>query len=763
MRHFLILLIIFITTSVLAQSAIAPLGEGTNDNPYQIASLGNLYWITADDDVVSTPNQAERWSSHYIQTADINAVETVNWFDGEGWSPIGFSDYPEPTHFSGTYNGQGNTINGLFINRPDSSRNGFFGSIQGASIENLGVIEADITGYSSNGGIVGLMTDSLVDNCYSSGNIAGESYSGGLAGFSQNSEIINSYSTADIQNNDLHAGGLVGFLYHTTVNNCYSTGNVNGGAIIGGLAGENFCSVIDNSYSTGNVDGEGCAGGLVGFHQNSTISNSHSTGNVSSPSQLGGLVGMLSADPLITNSYYNYEQVLLNNEHLVTPGALDNDTFISWIDNDLTLVIDEHLTYDGETYLINSAGDFKKLLAFGQYPEYAFTLTGNLDFSEHPGLYIPLFFGEFDGNGYSIDNLTINLDWNDYLGLFGRVSGGVIRNLGVTNISISGRFQVGGLAGYQNDSSLYHCSATGEINGIAFVGGMVGRQSDSSIEYSYTICDVYGYYDELASAAVGGMVGSQSNSVITQSYSSGSVFGYCEYGGIGGLVGYQYNDSLISNSFSTASVFGDYSGGLVGYSHSSSIIHCFATGEGNVHGGLVGYAVTTITDIGNYWDEEISDQSYSAMGEGRTTAEMTFPYADNTYSEWDFENIWSADENYEVNSGYPYLREIPLSVEDRDEVIPKRYYLSNYPNPFNPETTISYNLQDDVEIMELKIYNVLGQAVRTLVPAAPHPNGEYSVIWDGKNDLGRPVASGIYFYRMRTPDFDGIRKMMLLK
>ena len=75
----------------------------------------------------------------------------------------------------------------------------------------------------------------------------------------------------------------------------------------------------------------------------------------------------------------------------------------------------------------------------------------------------------------------------------------------------------------------------------------------------------------------------------------------------------------------------------------------------------------------------------------------------------------------------------------------------NHPNPFNPTTTIRYDLPKDSKVV-LKIYNILGQEVRTLVNTT-ETFGRKSVVWDGKNDLGNPVSSGVYVYRIETADF----------
>lgn len=85
----------------------------------------------------------------------------------------------------------------------------------------------------------------------------------------------------------------------------------------------------------------------------------------------------------------------------------------------------------------------------------------------------------------------------------------------------------------------------------------------------------------------------------------------------------------------------------------------------------------------------------------------------------------------------------------------------NFPNPFNPETVISYQLPTSANV-ELTIFNLLGQPVRTLVQA-PQASGRYQVKWDGRNENGAAVASGLYFYRLRAGSFVETHKMMLMR
>jgi len=85
----------------------------------------------------------------------------------------------------------------------------------------------------------------------------------------------------------------------------------------------------------------------------------------------------------------------------------------------------------------------------------------------------------------------------------------------------------------------------------------------------------------------------------------------------------------------------------------------------------------------------------------------------------------------------------------------------NYPNPFNPVTTIKYSLKAPGRV-SLRIYNVTGQLVRTLVDGNVD-EGEFSVKWYGGNEVGQKVSSGVYFYKLIVNDFTKTRKMVLLK
>jgi len=104
----------------------------------------------------------------------------------------------------------------------------------------------------------------------------------------------------------------------------------------------------------------------------------------------------------------------------------------------------------------------------------------------------------------------------------------------------------------------------------------------------------------------------------------------------------------------------------------------------------------------------------------------------------------------------------PIVINTKSSVLPMEFSLSqNYPNPFNPNTTICYALPNNCHV-ELYIYNVLGQRVKTLVKGE-QTAGYKTVTWDGTNDNGRTVSSGIYFFTIKAGSFTKTAKMSMLK
>ncbi|GHU96163.1 hypothetical protein FACS1894156_6870 [Bacteroidia bacterium] len=285
----------------------AEAGAGTAANPYKIANLANLKWIS---------DNTAQWNKHFIQTADIDASETAIDYDGTGTDNLGFSPIgiDNATPFQGTYNGKGHTISNLYIKRT-TTYIGLFGYIfataagDTARVDSLGLVNANITGNQYVGGLVGYSDRSKITHSYVTGAVLSTSSDvGGLVGGIIDSKITNSYVRAVVSGSAQVVGGLVGYSRGSSfIANSYSMGAVSGtSGNTGGLVGVNRGATITNSYSTAAVSGTTSVGGLVGATLASTITNSYSTGTVSGTgNNIGGLVGSTSGSSSdnITNSY----------------------------------------------------------------------------------------------------------------------------------------------------------------------------------------------------------------------------------------------------------------------------------------------------------------------------------------------------------------------------------------------------------------------------------------------------------------------------
>ena len=110
-----------------------------------------------------------------------------------------------------------------------------------------------------------------------------------------------------------------------------------------------------------------------------------------------------------------------------------------------------------------------------------------------------------------------------------------------------------------------------------------------------------------------------------------------------------------------------------------------------------------------------------------------------------------------------YVTDQPVSIKSEDnENIPLTFEMKqNYPNPFNPNTVITYQIPQN-EMVTLEVFNVLGQRVRTLVNEIKDA-GQYEITWDGKNNSGNQLSSGIYLYRINAGNFVKVMKMILLR
>lgn len=652
-------------------------GAGTIEDPHTISTLEDLKAFSED---------TVFWNKQIVQTEDIDASETRDWNDGEGWLPVG----NVTVQFSGTYDGGGHTVSGLFISRPDDDYQGFFGYTRKAIIKNLGLENFDIQGLNNVGGITGF-NESDVSTCFCTGRVRGYNNVGLLLGMNyNNSSVRNCYSIGDVEGN-VQVGSLIGSNFSKTITeNCYSTGSVKGVNSVGGLIGNNtsnlICSYFDTevtgqvtskvgvekskeemlerqTYTDNGWDFKGESingesdiwniannrnGGYPYFNWQfpddpalAYISTSEVTDITKSSASAGGvIVSDGGSDIVETGLCFSIENMPDINDSLVK-GVITDSIFNLEITG-----LNRNTKYYYRSYAINEAGisygktlNFTTLILDGKGLEtdpYLISDLGDLKaLSENSFLWDKWFLQKNDidasetagwneGRGWSpIGNSTLK-----FSGIY-EGAGHIIYSLYINRPEES----YVGFFGWTNNSVIRNIGLTNfNISGSYGVGGLVGNNYNSAISFCFTK----------------GILNASSNA--------------------GGLAGRNYN-SVIENCYSKAETKGtDCIGGLAGNNLKEAVIrYCYSSGKvsgATNTGGLTGANSAEV--ISSLWDKEISAQKYSSGGTGLTTTQMKYR-PEYIESGWDFKGedangvneYWNMSSR--INGSYPFLNwEYPL-------------------------------------------------------------------------------------------------------
>jgi hypothetical protein len=530
----------------------------------------------------------------------------------------------------------------------------------------------NVSGTGRVGGLVGDNTYAFIMSSHFSGDVNGSFEVGGLVGSNYGS-IAASHATGDVSGHSA-VGGLAGWHGYGSITASYATGDVGGHFFVGGLVGLND-SVITRCHSTGPVTGDDHVGGLVGQNRRAAITRSYSSGLVAGVSNVGGLVGSAETGPYYADEGNFWDKEASGQptnsamgEGKTTAQMRMQATFTGagwdFVGEDVNGIHDFWSMPAGggypELYRFSagyvprslagagtSANPFqvsnaRDLAAVSQRPDASYRLMNDIDlegipFRDVAVIWMP-FGGHFDGNGFAIRNPLIT-GHGSIIGVFSTIATeGTVARLEVADAVINGLNSVGGLAGF-NRGTITGCNHIGAIHGNEDIGGLVGWNS-GSIAASHAAGNVSGFW------YVGGLVGWNPGS-IAASYATATAGGELF---VGGLVGYHYGS--VVDSYASGSVGGvSHVGGLVGKISGSrgTLTRCHSvgavSGTSDV-GGLVG-SVGGGTSENNFWDTDTSGQSVSAMGEGKTTAEMR---VQATFTNWDFPTVW-----HMPMAGYPKL------------------------------------------------------------------------------------------------------------
>ncbi|MHC4087416.1 MAG: GLUG motif-containing protein [Planctomycetota bacterium] len=248
-------------------------GSGTYDDPYLISTAGELNSIGYNPRLMYC---------HFELTNTIELSGINFWMIGS-WGQI----------FIGSFDGNGFSLMNLALNEPDAKYVGLFRAVgDGACIEDMGLVNFDVTGYEYVGALAGYNISDGIADCYSSGRIFGHSYVGGLIGYNFG-DLGGLFSTANVYCDNRYGGGLFG-ASGGTIEKCFASGSVSDGNALGGLIGWGMGGTYDSirqSFALGNVSGGNSVGGLLGSVNGYGISNSYARGNVVGDDRVGGLIG----------------------------------------------------------------------------------------------------------------------------------------------------------------------------------------------------------------------------------------------------------------------------------------------------------------------------------------------------------------------------------------------------------------------------------------------------------------------------------------
>ena len=544
---------------------------------------------------------------------------------------------------------------------------------------NAGDVSAtSISSYAYAGGIVGYESSAIITNCYNTGNITAtalssssyeEAYAGGIIGNASGFvTITNCYNAGDVSatassddsSSGAYTGGIVGLIGGAIIMNCYNTGSVSAtasssymyDAYAGGIVSYvswNWLTTITNCYFIANkishnlVFEDMICANLI---DPSSVVKDGDTGDQAS--------GAKTVEQMTPTLQYAQNG---NSIYFVGTGGWD---FI----NTWTIVAGENSGYpilQSSLGQVVSGGGFTPITPYtsvsaipnGYTPIYTFQdlmnintdsttlsrkyiLMNDITFTdEDNAAFVPIgnfittpFGGIFDGNGYKVSGMNVNISSSSnyvYAGLFGFVLGGQILNLSISNSMVTatttyeyGYAYAGGIVGYANLATVTNCYNAGDISANAL------SDADEYFEFAYA----------------GGIVGYADLATVTNCYNAGDVSATASSSSsagayASGVIGYAYGSVTITNCYNVGNVsvtassllssFTDaYAGGIVSFGFGTTITNCYNTGDVSAvassyayAGGISSYAVSAIiTNCYNTGDVSVSSDYASTYAGG---------------------------------------------------------------------------------------------------------------------------------------------------
>jgi len=628
-------------------------GRGTEESPYEIATVADLYKIRFYND------------KYFILTNDIDFNGTIfAMSEGRsGWDPIGTISAP----FVGNIDGKGFSLKNLYVNLPENTGVGLFAAIDNSNIRNINFDNAFVSCLSSGGALAGSATLSEVSGINVSGRINGESNNiGGIVGNDINGIIKQCSSESTVAGNE-NVGGIAGS--SQIIEACFSRSDVKGRSFIGGITGENSLR-ISMCRSESTVNAYQKAGGIAGAGESIVFSSNYGTVSVSE-GYAAGIVGY--SDGTIA---YSYNLGLIKGNELVygiggyqifqcySAGKLGSlyPRNISVLSKLGWYPISTPVNFNSSYYDSTVLGTSKVYANFGRtttemqttetYKDWDFDNIWAIDPSQNNGYpYLDLNVENLFAGGagtsddpYQIEtiaqlkNIRYALDKNFILNndvSFSKNVPEYWESIGSETLPFTGTLN-------GNGHSVRFLKIDSEKQKISY-SGLFGGMKNAHI-YNLGVEDVY---IEIQSA-IGVIAGYAYNSVIDNCYTSGVAV--VNSNGASCMIGRGYYN-IITNSYSDA-VFTSSSGNYVVEAFGcADVLNCYYNGqigEGSRLRINAFYSSSTHKNKNSYYDST-KITVYQDYGIPLDSLQMT---QKESYVNWDFDSIWRIDS---LNGGRPYL------------------------------------------------------------------------------------------------------------
>lgn len=639
---------------------------------YQIATAEELAWFSY---AVNSGSPAIKGKL----IADIYLNDDGNYTNV--WTPIGNENNP----FNGSFDGNGFTIHGVYINSSDNFV-GLFGNVvvsytpsedassgsdyvlqnTAINISNIKVVSSKITGNQNVGGIVGFgqhvglsncsysgevhgtynsvggiigwaYAESVVSQCYSTGSVEGVQRTGGTVGFvSSNSVVTKCYGNMTVTGTT-NVGGVIGTISGSTLEGCFFRGSVNASDRAGGIVGYSAFGIMKGSYAIAPMTSTGTnVGGAVGIIYGGTydcLFYSYETSGFDGPEGVGRTLVEMQTSAFVkelngSSVFFCYDYTNINNEYPVLTWMLQTDAWLGELTRPSTNATG--------TYLISKPSE----LAW-----FAALVNGTLNGTDaNPA-----------ANATVISDLLMNISvYDEAMGICewtpigtpsypytGTFNGGGYNIAGIYTTSssgVSGRYV--GLFGYVGAGKILNTVVIdGLIAGIENVGGIAGYVSGGTINNCCCNSEIQG------DKAVGGIVGNlaSSSSSVTASAMIGTINGtnfsndksYLQ--NVGGIVGYN-NRATVTKSFNYGKInaaLARYVGGIAGNNSGGSVTNCYnastVIGSATV-GGLIGNNNNGTVNY-SYSVGKVTGTSLAGMVFGSTSgSNVSYCFFDSSYT-----------------------------------------------------------------------------------------------------------------------------------